>query len=107
MPQPRLSAALRGRLAVLDLEIHAYQPIAMFRTARKLALVAEPGDPWHVTLYRKGHSSWSDEGRYGAADGDTLDAAVEAALASRRADLLSAVNRLTIAVDDLVRVIRR
>lgn len=102
--QLKLSAASRAALAARNLTIHGYQPIALFREARKLVLVPIPSDPWRVTIHRKGMAAWQEGARVGYATADTLDEAVRLALGG--GDALGAMKRLEVALDDLAAVLR-
>lgn len=102
MKQHKLPPALRARLKAAGLTMVAHQPVRLFRTARRLALVPEACDPWSVTLYREG-LGWSTDVA-GHAERDSLVEAVEAALGAR--GLRSALDRLARESDALTAVLR-
>jgi hypothetical protein len=102
--QLKLTAATRSKLAARNLDITAYQPVALFRGPRKLSLVPEPGDPWRVTLRHKGMCSWADGSLVGHGEADTLEDAI--ALALGPGDTLGAISRLGDALDALTAVLR-
>ena len=99
----KLPAAIRAKLVARDLDFHAYQPVHLFRSPRRLALVAEPGDPWLVTVYRKNASGWIG-GIVGKGQGDTLTEAFELAMGS--GDLKGALGRLEAGIEALTAVLR-
>jgi len=99
----KLPPAIRAKLVARDLDFHAYQPTHLFREARRLSLVAEPGDPWCVTIYRRGSTSWQDD-IVGRAIADTLTEAFEVAMGS--GDLKGALGRLEAGIEALTAVLR-
>lgn len=99
-----IDAALRSQLQARGFEVFAYQPLSLFQGTRKLALVAEPTDPWSVTIFRKGVSRWADGAYVGRADGETPADAIRAILG--RGDLKGSISRLTVELDRLSAVLR-
>jgi hypothetical protein len=104
VPQLRIATALRAEIAARNLIVEAYQPSSQFIGVRKLALVAEPQDPWIAALRHAGMPSWVDGAFVGRATAATLDEAIKAALGS--GDLLSALSRLGAEIDRIVAVFR-
>jgi len=106
VPRLRISASLRSHLDARNLDVGAYQPPHLFhrQPPRKLDLVPRDDDPWLVTLYRKGMCSWDAGAIVGKATGETLEAAILAAMG--HGDVRGAISRLTAALDSLTGVLR-
>lgn len=99
-----IDAKLRSELHARGLEVLAYQPQSLFQGSRKLALVAEPSDPWSVTVFRAGVVRWADGAYVGQAYGETPAAAIRVILG--RGDLKGSIAALGAEIDRLVGVLR-
>lgn len=103
--RPKLDPITAARLNELGLKVWgAYQPESNFvPNGRTLKRVAEPGDPWRVTLVRKDRVVWADGAQVGHALAPTFEEAVEACIPT---GLLASAMRCAVAVDKLTEAIR-
>ncbi len=103
--RPKLDPIAAARLNEMGLAVWgAYQPEAHFiPNGRTLKRVAEPGDPWHVTLVRKDRVVWADGAQVARALAPTFEEAVEACVPT---GLLASTMRCAVAVDKLTEAIR-
>lgn len=105
MKPPKLDHMTAVQIQSMGLKLGlCYQPEHLFiKNGRRLTRVAEPGDPWSVTLCRMDRVSWVDGYTVSAAVGATFEEAVEKAMP---VGLTAATLRLERAVDRLLETIR-
>lgn len=103
--QPKLDHFTQVQIQSMGLTLGlCYQPESLFiKNGRKLARVAEPGDPWMVTLNRLDRVPWADGGTVATAVGATFEDAVDAAMPR---GLKASMLRAERAIDRLVETLR-
>lgn len=104
MKPPKLDHLTAVRLQTMGLTLGlCYQPEHLFiKNGRRLARVAEPTDPWFVTLRRMDRVSWEDGSTVGTATAATFDDAIYRAMPQ---GLTAAMLRAERAIDRLVEAI--
>lgn len=103
--QHKLDHFTQVRLQTMGLKLGlCYQPQHLFiPNGRRLTRVAEPGDPWMVTLNRMDRVPWADGGAVVTAVGATFQDALDAAIPD---GLTASMLRAERAIDRLVETIR-
>lgn len=103
--QPKLDHFTQVQIQSMGLKLGpCYQPQYLFTpNGRKLTRVAEPGDPWHVSLCRMDRVLWADGGTVATAVGATFEDAVDAAIPR---GLKASMLRAERAIDRLMETMR-
>lgn len=103
--QHKLDHFTQVQIQSMGLKIgQCYQPQHLFiPNGRRLTRVAEPADPWMVTLNRMDRVPWADGGTVATAVGATFEDAVDAAMPR---GLKASMLRAERAIDRLVETLR-
>lgn len=104
MKQHKLDHLTAVRLQSMGLKLGpCYQPQHLFvPDGRRLTRVAEPGDPWYVSLCRMDRVLWADGATVATATAATFDDAIYAAMPT---GITAAMLRAERAIDRLLETI--